>query len=225
MMFVSQLQNYQIGLTPRIGISPFLVFLASYAHAYARTRAAKVLADNNNLKYPSGKANGHGFRLAMDASNKNIKRMKPADGWFLTQAVVAEKTEPASVRPNRMEEIDIVVNPTKDMLVGVWQACGTNDNGDRIYGVNFKILEKDGTFMNISVKNRQNARFGLGGNGAWTFEDGCLVETIDSKSSNIFGGKSNAMELTLSDNGNLMHIIWVNTVTGARVDEYFEKVK
>ena len=111
------------------------------------------------------------------------------------------------------------------MLVGAWQACGINANGERVYGANFKILEKDGTFMNLGVKNRQNAQFGLGGNGTWTLEDGCLVETIDSKSSNIFSGKSNAMELTLSDNGNLMHIIWVNTVTGAREDEYYEKVK
>ena len=151
--------------------------------------------------------------------------MKPADEWYLTKDVVAEKTEPASARPNGIEEKDIIANPTKDMLVGAWQACGTNANGARVYGPNFKILEKDGTFMNLGVKNRQNARFGLGGNGTWTLEDGCLVETIDSKSSNIFSGKSNAMELTLSDNGNLMHIIWVNTVTGARVDEYYEKVK
>ena len=178
-----------------------------------------------DLRYPSGKGNGLGFRLAMDASKKNIKGMKPADEWYLTKDVVAEKTEPASARPNGIEEKDIIANPTKDMLVGAWQACGTNANGARVYGPNFKILEKDGTFMNLGVKNRQNARFGLGGNGTWTLEDGCLVETIDSKSSNIFSGKSNAMELTLSDNGNLMHIIWVNTVTGARVDEYYEKVK
>lgn len=178
-----------------------------------------------DLRYPSGKGNGLGFRLAMDASKKNIKGMKPADEWYLTKDVVAEKTEPASARPNGIEEKDIIANPTKDMLVGAWQACGTNANGARVYGPNFKILEKDGTFMNLGVKNRKNAQFGLGGNGTWTLEDGCLVETIDSKSSNIFSGKSNAMELTLSDNGNLMHIIWVDTVTGARVDEYYEKVK
>ena len=48
---------------------------------------------------------------------------------------------------------------------------------------------------------------------------------MDTGSDNIFEGKKNAMEMTLSDNGNLLHLIYVMPTTGARVDEYFEKVK
>ena len=51
MMFVKQLQNYQKGLTPRIGISPNFYFsrLACVC-IYVRTRD-EVLADNNNKKH------------------------------------------------------------------------------------------------------------------------------------------------------------------------------
>ena len=179
-------------------------------------------------KYPSGKGNDVGFRLAMDVSKKNTKRMELADEWLLTKDVVAEKkvTEKNEIiRPKGIEEKDTVANPTKEMLVGVWQECITGAGGARRYVVEFKILEADGTFMNLGVKNMENALFGIGANGTWTLEDGCLVETIATDSPNIFRGKANAMELTLSDNGNLMHIIWVNPVTGARTDEYYEKVR
>ena len=56
-------------------------------------------------------------------------------------------------------------------------------------------------------------------------KDGCLVETVDAKSGNIFDGKKNAMELTLSDNGKVMHVIWLNPITGAKMDEFYEKVE
>ena len=154
--------------------------------------------------------------------------MELADEWLLTKDVVAEKkvTEKNEIiRPKGIEEKDTVASPTKEMLVGVWQECITGAGGARRYVVEFKILEADGTFMNLGVKNMENARFGIGANGTWTLEDGCLVETIATDSPNIFRGKANAMELTLSDNGNLMHIIWVNPVTGARTDEYYEKVR
>jgi hypothetical protein len=33
------------------------------------------------------------------------------------------------------------------------------------------------------------------------------------------------MELILSDNGKVMHIIWLNPITGAKMDEFYEKVQ
>jgi len=51
------------------------------------------------------------------------------------------------------------------------------------------------------------------------------VETVAAKSGNIFDGKKNAMELILSDNGKVMHIIWLNPITGAKMDEYYERVE
>ena len=37
--------------------------------------------------------------------------------------------------------------------------------------------------------------------------------------------QKNAMELILSDNGKVMHIIWLNPITGAKMDEFYEKVQ
>jgi hypothetical protein len=86
-------------------------------------------------------------------------------------------------------------------------------------------LAADGSFQNVSPVRVNNPKFGFGGTGTWAVEDGCLVETVAAKSGNIFDGKKNAMELILSDNGNVMHIIWLNPITGAKMDEFYEKVQ
>ena len=95
----------------------------------------------------------------------------------------------------------------------------------RSYGPILKILAADGSFQNVGAMRASNPKFGLGGTGKWEVKDGCLVETVDAKSGNIFDGKKNAMELILSDNGKVMHIIWLNPITGAKMDEFYEKVQ
>lgn len=57
-----------------------------------------------DLRYPSHKDKGQGFRLAMDATKKNINGMKPANEWYLTKTVVTEKKETVSPRPNTIVE-------------------------------------------------------------------------------------------------------------------------
>lgn len=180
-------------------------------------------------KYPAEKSEGLGFRLAMDATKGNKGKMEVANEWYLTRTVVEEKDSNAgvaygSVANTKLSETNIVEHPTREQLVGVWQACTSDGKGGRKYGITFKILSSDGKFQNMGLTN-VTGKFGYAGTGTWKLEDGCLVETVDVGSGNIFEGKSNAMELTLSDGGNLMHIIWVHSVSGARVDEYFEKVE
>lgn len=123
-----------------------------------------------------------------------------------------------------VEEKDIVANPTEEQLVGIWQILDHNAE-ERKYGPYFKILDANGRFRSVSLINRQTFRCGVVTRGIWTVEDGALIETIDSDCKNIFAGKKNAMEMTLSDGGNTMHIIWVNIKTGIRTDEYWEKVQ
>ncbi len=175
-----------------------------------------------DLKYPSKKSNGLGFRLAMDASKSNIKGMQTANQWILTEEKVKEDVPRPS---SQIVETAVIANPTKEQLVGVWQKCQANEEGGRKYGLAFKILGSDGSFKNVGLSNIKQLRYGFGGSGTWEIGDNCLVETLDTGSDNIFEGKKNAMEMTLSDNGNLLHLIYVMPTTGARVDEYFEKVK
>ena len=174
-----------------------------------------------DLQYPAKKNGGLGFRLAMDATKDNIRGMQVAREWFLTKDIVAE----AAPRAAKFEEKDILANPSREMLVGVWQRFVVDDVKGRSYGPILKILAADGSFQNLGVVSANNPKFGLGGTGKWEVKDGCLVETVDAKSGNIFDGKKNAMELILSDNGKVMHIIWLNPITGAKMDEFYEKVE
>ena len=174
-----------------------------------------------DLQYPSGKGDGLGFRLAMDATKGNTRLMEVAKEWYLTKDVVTE----AAPRAAKVEEKDIVANPSREMLVGVWQRFVLDNANERKYGPILKILAADGSFQNVSPVRVNNPKFGFGGTGTWAVEDGCLVETVAAKSGNIFNGKKNAMELILSDNGKVMHIIWLNPITGAKMDEYYERVE
>ena len=51
-----------------------------------------------------------------------------------------------------------------------------------------------------------------------------IIEIIDSDSGNDFAGKTNAMPLTLSAHGNVMHIVWTRPATGEPVGEYYMRV-
>ena len=157
----------------------------------------------------------------MDATKGNIRGMQVAREWFLTKDIVAE----VAPRSAKMEEKDIVANPSREMLVGAWQRFVDDDVKGRSYGPILKILAADGSFQNLGVVSANNPKFGFGGTGTWEVKDGCLVETVAAKSGNIFDGKKNAMELTLSDNGKVMHIIYINPITGAKMDEFYEKVQ
>ena len=55
-------------------------------------------------------------------------------------------------------------------------------------------------------------------------KDNKLIEIIDSDSGNDFAGKTNAMPLTLSAHGNVMHIVWTRPATGEPVGEYYMRV-
>lgn len=105
------------------------------------------------------------------------------------------------------------------------QACDTSVDGERKYRIIFKILQADGRFMNLYIANHHNAQCDIDGKGTWSIEDGCLVESIETNSRNLFRGQNNSMKLTLSDNGDLMHIVWTNAITGTSMHEYYEKVK
>lgn len=125
---------------------------------------------------------------------------------------------------NTETETDLIKNPTKEQLVGIWQMCsGANKEGRR-YGIMLKIIEPDGKFKNVYLSN-SSGKLSYQGAGTWEIKDECLVESVDADAdTNTFAGKKNAMELRLSEGGNIMHLIYSNAVTGARVDEYFEKV-
>ena len=171
-----------------------------------------------DLRYPAGRGKELGFRLAMDASEGKKSAFQPAKEWFLTADIVREP-EPAP-----WTETGIVQKPTREQLVGIWQKCSPTFHQDRKYGTFMKILHGDGHFENISLRNRSNLRFELVGTGRWELQDGSLVEMVDAGSDNVFEGKKNAMELIVSENGRMMHIIYIHPGTGARMDEYFEKL-
>ena len=61
-------------------------------------------------------------------------------------------------------------------------------------------------------------------NGKWKVKDNKLIEIIDSDSGNDFAGKTNAMPLTLSAHGNVIHIVWTRPATGEPVGEYYMRV-
>jgi formylglycine-generating enzyme required for sulfatase activity len=174
-----------------------------------------------DLRYPASKDDGLGFRLAMDATKSNIKRFEVATEWYLTQEVVAEK----STQSAEIQEKDIVQNPTEEQLVGLWQRFSNEGERGRQYGPFFKLLSDDHTFKNFGLASAKSLKFQFGGTGTWKVKDNCLMETVDVGSNNAFHGKTNAMELILSDKGDVMHLIYINTVTGARMDEYYVRVK
>lgn len=146
--------------------------------------------------------------------------MAMAVGLHAQNAAQTGTKAPATVS----EETDVIANPTKKQLVGIWQVFKDKSDG-RMYGPLFKILDADGKFKNLALHNKQNFNFKISTTGSWELKDGALVETIDADCDNVFAGKTNAMEMTLSEGGKMMHIIWMNVTSGVRVDEYWEKVR
>lgn len=169
-------------------------------------------------KYPADRNKVLGFRLAMDGTEERNSAFEPANEWYLTAEVVKETV------PQSWNETDIVNNPTHDQLFGVWQRCSPTFPQGRRYGIFYKILHANGTFDNLVLENKSNLKCSLMGSGSWQLEDNCLIETVNVGSANAFEGKKNVMELILSENGKMMHIVYINIVTGARQDEYYEKL-
>lgn len=120
-------------------------------------------------------------------------------------------------------ETDVTETPTKKKLTGIWQMCRPNQEGKMEFLPQFKILCADGTFQNMLLVSR-NFRFGMGATGKWKVKGNKLIEIIDSDSGNDFAGKTNAMPLTLSAHGNVMHIVWTRPATGEPVGEYYMRV-
>ncbi len=123
------------------------------------------------------------------------------------------------------EETDIIANPTKKQLVGIWQILFRLGSEGRKYASYFKIMDADGHFRNLSIINARTYKHDISVQGTWKVKDGALIETISPGIDNPLAGKTNAMEMTLSEGGKLMHIIWMNATTGVRVDEYWEKIQ
>ena len=129
----------------------------------------------------------------------------------------------AIAKTPQSSETDVVEVPTKKKLTGIWQMCRPNQAGKMELLPPFKILCADGTFQNRLLVSR-NFRFGMGATGKWKVKDNKLIEIIDSDSGNDFAGKTNAMPLTLSAHGNVMHIVWTRPATGEPVGEYYMRV-
>ena len=175
-----------------------------------RHRAPWCMIPYRDLKFPSVKSDDLGFRLAMDASKANVKKMQVADEWDLTTEMVKEVLPKPTV-----EEKDVVENPTVEQLAGLWQAFQPGYNGRREYGMFLKALNADASFQNIMGRGR----FRIERKGTWTLENGCLVEKLGPKH------KGDAMKVTLSDGGRLMHLSYSSFYDGTPVDEYFERVR
>lgn len=170
--------------------------------------------------YPSKKRFTLGFRLAMDATKDNIKKMVKAKTWDLTEDVVAEET-PHNQKLNKT----MIDNPTVQDLAGVWQYISFDANGKRKYHVALKFLNADGTFQNLQFSQSGNGQIMYKGAGTWKLKDGCIVQKYEKGYNNeFFDGKTITIKLMLGDNGNLMHLLWVDPMHGGKVAEWYEKV-
>lgn len=120
-------------------------------------------------------------------------------------------------------ETDVVKNPSARQLAGMWQIAGVDRYGYRRGSFGFKILQEDGTFYNLFPSGR-SMFFSRGGQGRWSVKDGKLVEKVEQHVSNTFAGKTNQMELRLSEHGKVMHLTYKNA-DSTIVNEYWVKVE
>ena len=156
----------------------------------------------------------------MDATKDNIKKMVKAKTWDLTEDVVAEET-PHNQKLNKT----MIDNPTVQDLAGVWQYISFDANGKRKYHVALKFLNADGTFQNLQFSQSGNGQIMYKGAGTWKLKDGCIVQKYEKGYNNeSFDGKTITIKLMLGDNGNLMHLLWVDPMHGGKVAEWYEKV-
>ena len=119
----------------------------------------------------------------------------------------------------------MIDNPTVQDLAGVWQYISFDANGKRKYHVALKFLNADGTFQNLQFSQSGNGQIMYKGAGTWKLKDGCIVQKYERGYNNeFFDGKTITIKLMLGDNGNLMHLLWVDPMHGGKVAEWYEKV-